>query len=116
MARFVPKEKLSKKARKELNKQRRRTWDFSPVTKTVESGKRYNRRKNSHDRHEDYGMGDFYWLRKRRSRNAAAPAGCGGHPHLLLAPACAFMDNSIMIPSGKPFRSVLRIALRPAGI
>ena len=44
MARFIPKEKLSKKAQKELNRQRRVTWDFSPVTKTVDSRKLYNRR------------------------------------------------------------------------
>ena len=37
MARFVPKDKLSKKARKELNRQKRVTWEFSPGTKTVES-------------------------------------------------------------------------------
>ena len=59
MTRFIPKEKLSKKARKELNRQRRVTWEFSPVTKTVESKKLYNRRKNSYDRHEDYGIGVF---------------------------------------------------------
>ena len=59
MAKFVSKEKLSKKAQKELNRQRRVTWDFSPVTKTVESKKLYNRRKNSYDRHEDYGIGVF---------------------------------------------------------
>ncbi len=59
MAKFVSKEKLSKKAQKELNRQRRTMWDFSPVTKTVESRKRYNRKKSSHDHHEDYGMGAF---------------------------------------------------------
>ena len=59
MTRFVPKEKLSKKAQKELNRQRRVTWEFSPVTKTVESRKRYNRKKNSCDRHEDYCTGVF---------------------------------------------------------
>ena len=62
MARFVPKEKLSKKAQKELNRQRRVTWEFSPVTKTVESRKIYSRRKNSYDRHEDYGMGVFHCI------------------------------------------------------
>ena len=55
MARFVPKEKLSKKAQKELNRQRRISWDFSPVTKTVESKKIYSRKKNAHVR-DDYGM------------------------------------------------------------
>ena len=59
MARFIPKGKLSKKAQKELNRQRRVTWEFSPVTKTVESKKLYNRKKNSYDRHEDYGIGVF---------------------------------------------------------
>ena len=39
MAKFIPKGKLSKKAQKELNRQRRVTWEFSPVTKTVDSRK-----------------------------------------------------------------------------
>ena len=55
MAGFVPKDKLSKKARKELNRQRRVTWDFSPVTKTVDSRKLYNRKRNARDRYDDYG-------------------------------------------------------------
>ena len=58
MARFVPKDKLSKKAQKELNRQRRVTWDFSPVTKTVDSKKLYNRKRNARNR-DDYGLGDF---------------------------------------------------------
>ena len=59
MAGFVPKDKLSKKARKELNRQRRVTWDFSPVTKTVESKKLYNRKRNAQNR-DDYGLGSFF--------------------------------------------------------
>ena len=59
MAKFIPKGKLSKKAQKELNRQRRVTWEFSPVTKTFESKKLYNRKKNSCDRYEDYGIGVF---------------------------------------------------------
>ena len=59
MAGFVPKKKLSKKAQKELNRQRRRMWDFSPVTKTVESRKVYNRKRNARDRYEDSGTGVF---------------------------------------------------------
>jgi hypothetical protein len=53
MAKFVPKGKLSKKAQKELNRQRRVTWDFSPVTKTVESRKLYSRKRNAYDRDDD---------------------------------------------------------------
>ena len=57
MAGFVPKEKLSKKAQKELNRQRRTMWEFSPVTRTVDSRKLYNRRKKARDRYDDYGTG-----------------------------------------------------------
>jgi len=61
MARFIPEGKMSKKARKELNRQRRVTWGFSPVTKAVESKKLYNRRKHSHDRDEYYDIGVFLY-------------------------------------------------------
>ena len=44
MTKFVPEAKMSKKARKELNAQKRATWGFSPVTKRVESRKAYNRK------------------------------------------------------------------------
>ena len=59
MARFVPKDKLSKKARKELNRQKRVTWEFSPVTKTIESKKVYSRKKKAQYR-DDYGLSFFY--------------------------------------------------------
>ena len=59
MARFVPQDKLSKKARKELNRQKRVTWEFSPVTKTVESKKVYSRKKKAQYR-DDYGLSFFY--------------------------------------------------------
>ena len=53
MSRFVPRGKLSKKAQKELNRQRRVTWDFSPVTRTVKSKKLYSRKNKKHDRGEE---------------------------------------------------------------
>ena len=58
MVRYVPKDKLSKKAQKELNRQRRVTWDFSPVTKTVESKKVYSRKRKAQTR-DDYGLSFF---------------------------------------------------------
>ena len=61
MARFVPKDKLSKKAQKELNRQRRVTWDFSPVTTTVDSKKLYNRKRNARDRYDDYDASVFHF-------------------------------------------------------
>ena len=53
MARFIPKGKLSKKAQKELNSQRRVTWGFSPVTKTVKSKKLYSRKRKAQDPDDD---------------------------------------------------------------
>ena len=61
MVEFVPKDKMSKKAQKEMNRQQRKTWEFSPVTRIADSKKRYNRKKKAHDRYEDYGMGDFFY-------------------------------------------------------
>ena len=69
MARFVPKDKLSKKAQKELNRQRRTMWDFSPVTKTVDSKKLYNRKRNARDRYDDYGTSVFYFTRYLQTRS-----------------------------------------------
>ena len=60
MAKFVSREKLSKKARKELDTQHRILWQYSPVTKKIESKKLYNRKKKSHARYDDYGMGFCY--------------------------------------------------------
>ena len=60
MKQFIPREKLGKRARKQLDGERRATWALSPVTKKVESRKLYNRKRKSHDRYEDYGMGFCY--------------------------------------------------------
>lgn len=57
MKKFIPKEKLSKKARKQLDSEQRTTWSFPPVTKKVESKKLYSRKRKAHDRYDDYGMG-----------------------------------------------------------
>ena len=59
MAKFIPKEKLSKKAQKELNRLRRVTWGFSPATKKVDSRKIYSRKRKARNR-DDYGLGCFF--------------------------------------------------------
>ena len=46
MTRFIPREKLGRKARKELDARQRHTWPFPPVMKKIESRKKYNRKKN----------------------------------------------------------------------
>ncbi len=48
MTRFIPREKLGKRARKEMDARKRQTWSFSPVTRTVESEKKYNRKREKH--------------------------------------------------------------------
>ena len=46
MDKFVPIGKQSKKKQRELHALKRRTWgELSPVTKSVPSGKAYNRKK-----------------------------------------------------------------------
>ena len=59
MPKFVSKSKMSKRSLKELAKKQRVIWDISPVTRKTENKKLYNRKKNSHDREDDYGMGVF---------------------------------------------------------
>ena len=45
MEKMIAESKLSKKARKELNASRRVTWGFSPVSRTKDSRKVYNRKR-----------------------------------------------------------------------
>lgn len=42
---MIPKDKMSKKARTELNKQKRAMWAMSPVTRVKASKKVYNRKR-----------------------------------------------------------------------
>lgn len=43
--RFIPKAKLSKKAKKELDAKQRKTWQISPVSRTKDNAKTYNRKR-----------------------------------------------------------------------
>ena len=43
MPKFIPREKLGKKARRALDAEKRATWSFSPVTRKVENKKHYDR-------------------------------------------------------------------------
>ena len=59
MSKFIPREKLGKKARRALDAEKRATWGFSPVTRKVESKKHYDRKKSAHAWKDDFGMGAF---------------------------------------------------------
>lgn len=71
MSKFVPRPKLSKKARKELDAQKRTTWAFSPATKKVESKKIYNRKKAAHVWKDDSSMSGFCCTGDGAAANAA---------------------------------------------
>ena len=47
MKTFTPYEKMSKKEKAALNKSKRVEWGFSPVTRTKQSAKIYNRKRNN---------------------------------------------------------------------
>ena len=48
MKEFVPAEKMSKKAKKELAKKSRQLWEVSPVSRKIENKKHYNRKRKKH--------------------------------------------------------------------
>ena len=49
MSSFVPYEKLSKKKKRELDRQRRNVWGISPITRKPENPKAYKRKKQRLD-------------------------------------------------------------------
>ena len=56
---FVPRDKMSKRARKKLDAQNRTTWAFSPATKIVKSKKVYDRKKQPRN-YEPYDSGGCF--------------------------------------------------------
>ena len=46
---FVPYEKLSKKKKRELDRQRRNVWGISPITRRPENPRAYKRKKQRLD-------------------------------------------------------------------
>ena len=74
MDRFILPEKRSKKARREFYAARRRTWgDLNPVTRSVPSGKTYNRKKTKEQTKKigrefrsGFDTGLFLWMTCKR--------------------------------------------------
>ena len=58
---FVPRDKMSKRARKKLDAQNRTTWAFSPVTKVIKSKKVYDRKKQPRN-YEPYDSGGCFLI------------------------------------------------------
>ena len=61
MKTFVPRDKMSKRARKRLDAQNRTTWEFSPVTKVIKSKKVYDRKKQPRN-YEPYDSGGCFLI------------------------------------------------------
>jgi len=59
MEKFVPREKLSKRKRKEADGKNRLAWDISPVTRLKESKKVYKRKKTRYSGEGGYD-GSFF--------------------------------------------------------
>ncbi len=60
---FIPYNKLSKKKKRELDLQRRRTWGpLNPVTRNTENPKAYNRAKARKWKSDDYPTVPFLFL------------------------------------------------------
>lgn len=60
MSKFIAREKLSKKARKELDSQRRTLWEVPPITKRIESKKRYDCKRKQYLNRDDFGTASFF--------------------------------------------------------
>ena len=70
MEKFIPYEKLSKKKRRELDRKGRNDWgELKPVTRKIESGKIYKRKKAKQEEDLDASLFCVYFfLRPIRNR------------------------------------------------
>ncbi len=60
MSRFIPREKMGKREKRTLDKAKRVVWEgVSPVTRTIENKKRYDRKRTPR-RYDDDGTGLFF--------------------------------------------------------
>ena len=60
MTRFIPREKLGKKARRQLDNRNRLFWPFPPASKIFKSGKEYSRHRKSHEFQDEWIRGIFF--------------------------------------------------------
>lgn len=67
---FVPREKMNKKARRELDAAQRAGWGISPVTRRKENKKVYNRKRKQQIRLDEPLP---YFIYQKRRLNPAGP-------------------------------------------
>ncbi len=61
MKRFVPRDKMSKRHKKELDSLKRTVWEVNPTTKIVKSKKVYDRKKQPRN-YEPYDFRGCFYL------------------------------------------------------
>ena len=61
MKQFVPRDKMSKRQKKTLDKQKRAIWSIKPTTKIVKSKKVYDRKKQPRN-YEPYDSGGCFLI------------------------------------------------------
>ncbi len=59
MTKFISKDKMTKKKKKALAREKRKVWEISPVTRTAVSKKIYSRKKRT-DQKDDYPNGGAF--------------------------------------------------------
>lgn len=116
MAKFVPKARMSRRSLKEMARKKRVTWDFSPVTRKIESKKLYNRKKRSHDREDDYGMGVFLCpsgsVRSFHAEESKMPEALSGPPAVFHY-GYGFLRSSVSFQQLDRDRDVIAAPFRP---
>ena len=66
MKKFIPREKLGKKAKRQLDREARVVWQFSPAPRRVESKKKYDRKRSPKRFYDDGGdLFSYYFLTAR---------------------------------------------------
>ena len=74
MSKFVEREKMSKKARRELDRSRRAVWVISPVTRRTDDKRKYSRKRKPQV-HDDLQL-PFYRIYKTAAPCAGAAETC----------------------------------------
>ena len=64
MSKFIPRDKMSKKARRELDASQRTLWTLPPVTRKIENKKRDERKRKPCCRYDDDAAGSFFAVEK----------------------------------------------------
>ena len=67
MEKFVPYAKLSKKARRRADREKRRTWEISPVTRRPQNPKAYKRKTGPVT--DDGSAGLFFFYKDRSAKD-----------------------------------------------